>query len=192
MDQEQTPEKEPPVFALCEPKENQKPSNSRHKNLFLDLTKAKTIQETLAKKAIGGGQKDPKFAEMEAKNVRLTQLVQRLAEENKEAQRGMTSLRAALGELTSANLNLCQVAQTLKSQVESLTGTNQRLSRVTSFFRALLRPETKPACAHAFCQRFLAKIIEGLKREDAPETDPGETLPVFESLRRNYSLFYTI
>lgn len=162
----------------------------------MDLTKAKSYQETVNQKQNGPkkASKDPLVAELEAKVQRLTSLVQSMADETREKNRQVGLLSQKLSEAVTGNQKLCSAIVWLKQRLAQSETQARKNSHVVNFFRDFLKPSAKAVCSHHFCQRFLVQVMDALKAEPAQASVPGDPsdLPVFESIRRNYSLFYTI
>jgi hypothetical protein len=137
---------------------------------------------------------DPRFAAQEAKTKRLAALVQTMADECHERDRQVGVLTLQLSEAVAGNRRLCNAILWLKQRLAHTESEAHTSSRVVALFHGLLRPSTKSICSHYFCQRFLAQVMVTLKAESPDHSISGDPsdLPVFQSVRKNYSLFYTI
>ena len=114
--------------------------------MSLDLTKAKTLQHNIAKAMVEekNVKSSIKLLELEDANQRLTELVQKLLEENEKLKRQSLFANESFNTLTEYNKKLCFLAQHYCDKLKSVSGLLKRYAHVYTFFRELYKSTSEP------------------------------------------------
>lgn len=164
--------------------------------LNLDLTKAKTLQHNIAKAMIENKtiKSSVKMLELEETNQRLTELIQKLLEDNEKLKRQNLFANESFQTLTEYNKKLCFLVQHYNDKLRSMGALLRRYSNVHNFFRELYKNSN--GTSEAFDGRELfRKIYQALDifnkyKEEFLDQDTVKAEPV--KTFRQISYFQTI
>ena len=163
--------------------------------LNLDLTKAKSLQERIAK-AAPEGRPAAKLLELEEKNARLIDLVQKIVEENRTIRKNFILVQESFEIVCDYNQKLASLVRSLRDRGELQKDDAARNATVVRFFRELLKSCAEEKWQPPSGERFLAKVLEGLQKFDEPPAREDDALESeARSLLRNrkcFSMFNTL
>ena len=163
----------------------------------LDLTKAKNLQQNIAKTMIEDKNKKPgiKIIELEEANRRLTDLVQRVLEENEKLKKQETMTRKAHATISAYNKKLCNLANHFSQKLKCSSSLLKRYSNVYSFFQEFYSVAARSSDEMETKEMF-KKIYEGLQRYNISQQSEvfEEDQPKFVLARnpQQFSFFQTI
>jgi len=171
-------------FALAEP-------------MNLDLTKAKNLQHTIAKTMIEDKNKKPgiKIIELEDANRRLTDLVQKVLEENEKLKKQEAMTRKGHAVISAYNKKLCNLVNHYSQKLKSSNSLLKRYSNVYSFFQEFYSVAARNS-EDIETKEMFKKIYEGLQRYNlSQQSEVFEEEQAKFVLTRNphqFSFFQTI
>jgi hypothetical protein len=171
-------------FALSEP-------------MNLDLTKAKNLQHSIAKTMIEDKNKKPgiKIIELEEANKRLTDLVQKVLDENEKLKKQEAMTRKAHEVVSAYNKKLCNLVSNFNQKLKTSNSLLKKYSNVYSFFREFYNSAARSADEMETKEMF-KKIYEGLQRYNlSQQSEVFEEEPakfVLARTARQLSFFQTI
>lgn len=137
-----------------------------------------------------------KMLDLEDKNSRLVELVQKVIEENKILRKNLISIQESFEVICNYNQKLASLVQSMKDKSTLQEEEHMKAMNVFNFFREFYRVASEEKWQPPNGEAFLAKIFEGLQKfsEAAASKEKGFDIDaklLFQN-RKCFSIFNTI
>lgn len=172
-------------------------SDTNQQKMFLDLSKAKQLQGAIAKAISEEKKVKPslKIQELEDRNTRLIELVQKVVDENKSMHDKFRLLKRSFDQSLEYNKKLCFIASNLQDKFEKTVENSIRQAKVYKFFKEMQACSSSSDATFSIEARIFSQLVQGIEQFKHPLVEEDEE--VFRQMMpikdcRTFSALHTI